>query len=387
MVRKEYVASMRNKYLACKHGFGRSRLLDEIIRASGYNRKYAIRLMQPGNEIAKQPKRRAPKPDRYHECLPAIMLAWEALDFCCAERLHPRLCAVAQDLARFGEIYLDDNILAKLAQISRATLARRLARLPKPYARPKLVNHFDNAMLAARLEVPIDHYDSEESRPGALEVDLLEHNGGDSSGFFGYTLCVTDVVSGWTLHRALLGKSQRAVFDALTYLLRQWPHKPWAIHSDNGYEFINALLCQYAKQNGLAFSRSRPYRKNDNAHVEQRNGSLRKLIGYDRFDTQQQVDWLNRIYDLLDPYANLVLPSMKLVSKQRRGAILQRKYDTARTPLARLLQYPVLTPQAVATLQCHVAQINPLARCRQIHQLIQRSPGANPRTRAADNDT
>ena len=274
MVRREYVASMRKKYCACRHQSERTKLLDEIVRATGYNRKYSIRLMKPSNEIPRKPKPRAPKPDRYAECLPIIVLAWEALGFCCAERLHPRLCAMAKDLARFGEVYLIDDVLAKLGQISRATLARRLARQPRPNLNLKLVNHSDNAMLAARLEVPISQYASDESRPGALEIDLLEHNGGDCAGFYAHTLCVTDVVTGWTLHRAFMGKSQRAVFENLTHLLRQWPHQPWALHSDNGYEFINGFVNQYAKQNNLAFSRSRPYRKNDNAHVEQRNGSL-----------------------------------------------------------------------------------------------------------------
>ncbi len=386
MARREYVVHMRKEYLASKDRAERGALLDEIVRATDYNRKYAIRLMRSQPKPGQRRPRRA-KPDHYRECLPAIALAWEALDYCCAERLHPQLCEVVRSLARFGELYLDDAILAKLGRISRATLARRLSRLQRPYAAHKLVDHSGNPMLAARLEVPIDHYDSHENRPGALEVDLLEHNGGDCSGFFGYTLCVTDVVTGWTRHRTLLGKSQRAVFSALTWLLQQWPYPVWALHSDNGYEFVNALLHRYTRDNHLAFTRSRPYRKNDNAHVEQRNGSLRKLVGYDRFDTQSQVDWLNNIYELLDPYSNLALPSMKLIAKHRRGATVHRQYDAARTPLQRLIQHSVLTPEVEARLHAQASAINPLARSREIHRMLLKPPKPQTQNKAADDDS
>jgi transposase InsO family protein len=159
------------------------------------------------------------------------------------------------------------------------------------------------------------------------------------------------------------------------------------LHSDNGYEFVNALLHRYARDNHLAFTRSRPYRKNDNAHVEQRNGSLRKLIGYDRFDTQSQIDWLNSAYDLLDPYSNLLLPSMKLLSKQRRGATVHHEYDAARTPLERLIQHSVLTPQSAARLQSQALAINLLARCRKIHQTLLKPPKAQIQSKTADNDS
>ena len=384
MSRKQYISCMRKRYLAASSKSQRSRLLDEIVETAGYNRKYAIRLLRPSAE-AKRRKPRANSRDRYKDCMPAIALAWEALDYCCAERLHPNLPRIADDLARFGALYLDEQIREQLRSISRATLARRLSTMRKDH--PRLLGRRTRTAPGSSLNIPVERYCSYESRPGALEVDLLEHNGGSCSGFYAFTLCVTDVVSGWTQRRAILGKSQRAVFAALSSIIRNWPHTPWALHSDNGSEFINEFVATFARQNNLAFSRSRPYKKNDNAHVEQRNGFLRRLIGYDRYETQQQVDWLNRVYSLLDPYSNLILPSMKLVHKHRHGSHVHRTHDAAKTPLARLAESGALSQPVAERLQAMAHQINPLAYRRQLYALIDAQPSHKITARAADNDS
>jgi len=386
MTRKQYIACMRKRYLQTPTKSQRSRLLDEIVQTAGYNRKYAIRLLKPSAELEnRMPRAKGPK--RYTDCMPAIALAWEALDYCCAERLHPNLPRIADDLARFGALYLDDHIREQLRSISRATLARRLASMSQD--RPRLLGRRTRSSPGSALNIPAERYSSSETRPGALEIDLLEHNGGNCSGFYAYTLSVTDVVSGWTQRRAILGKSQRAVFAALSSILHDWPHPPWALHSDNGSEFINDLVARFAQHNNIAFSRSRPYNKNDNAHVEQRNGFLRRLIGYYRYDSQQQVDWLNQVYSLLDPYTNLILPSMKLVHKHKVGSHTHRTHDAARTPLLRLIEAGALTHPAATTLQAMAHQINPLLYRRQLYALIEAGASSNTKTtaRAADNDS
>ncbi|WP_459874571.1 DDE-type integrase/transposase/recombinase, partial [Calditerricola satsumensis] len=167
-----------------------------------------------------------------------------------------------------------------------------------------------------------------ESRPGALEIDLVEHNGGDSSGQFACTLSVTDMVTGYSRRQAILGKSQKAVFAALESILSQWPTAVHTLHSDNGSEFLNHHLLRFCKQKGIAFMRSRPYRKNDNPHVEQKNRQfVREIVGYARYDTQEAVEWLNAVYALLDPYANLFLPTRKVVEKSYEGKRIRKRFD------------------------------------------------------------
>lgn len=158
-------------------------------------------------------------------------------------------------------------------------------------------------------------------------------------------------------------------------ILDQWPFKPWGIHSDNGSEFLNNQLFRFCQSNHFEFTRSRPYKKNDNAHVEQKNRQyVREMVGYDRYDTQEEVDWLNEVYEHVDLYANLILPMRKVVAKERQGKKLKKRYDKARTPLQRLIELDVLTPEAKQQLRDIQAYINPLALHRKISNLIAIGP-------------
>ncbi|HEY8394731.1 MAG TPA: transposase [Thermaerobacter sp.] len=338
--RREYLAQMRQRYRAAPSRRERSQILDEVQRVCGYHRKYAIRVLNQAAPAPAGPRCRSRR-RLYDEALPAIALAWEALDFPCAERLHPVLLPTAERLAAHGELVLTDDIRRALSRISRATLARRLAEMPSPKPRRRLPRPKPGLL---RNEIPVGTYAWDEARPGALEVDLVEHNGGSTAGHYAYTLSVVDIVTGWSRRQAILGRGQRVVHAALTDLLADWPYPVWALHTDNGPEFANHLLLRYTQQHGLEFTRSRPYRKNDNAHVEQRNRQLvREMVGYARYDRPQQVEQLNRLYRCLDLYANVFLPTRKLVGKVRDGSRVRKTYDAARTPLQRVLERGLLT--------------------------------------------
>jgi len=204
-----------------------------------------------------------------------------------------------------------------------------------------------------------------------LEVDLVEHNGGSTAGHYAYTLSVVDIVTGWSRRQAILGRGQRVVHAALTDLLADWPYPVWALHTDNGPEFANHLLLRYTQQHGLEFTRSRPYRKNDNAHVEQRNRQLvREMVGYARYDRPQQVEQLNRLYRCLDLYANVFLPTRKLVGKVRDGSRVRKTYDAARTPLQRVLERGLLTRETQTQWTPLRDTLNPLDLHRQLESLI-----------------
>jgi hypothetical protein len=369
--RKEYMTAMRHRYAQATSRADKAALIDELVSVTGFHRKYAIQALH---------RAPAPGPVRRHrtlayvDALPAIALAWEALDYPCAERLHPVLLETVERLAAFREIHVDDAVRDQLTSISRATLARRLAKMPRVKVTRTLPRPSPGSI---KSQVPIDRYDWDENRPGAVETDLVEHNGGTSLGHFAYTVHLTDVVLGWSARRAVLGRGSRAVSQAISQMVAQWPVPIWGLHVDNGSEFINVNLVAYAREHHLHLTRSRPYRKNDNAHIEQKNRQfVREIVGYDRYDSPAQVEWLNAVYDALDPYVNLFVPMRKVVGKDRHGAHVRKTYDTARSPAARLLAIGTLDPDRADRLRDRIETLNPLALHRDLERLITAGPAA-----------
>lgn len=213
--------------------------------------------------------------------------------------------------------------------------------------------------------------------PGFLEIDLVAHCGDCSAGQFINTLCATDLTTGWTERVAVLGKGQVFVIAAIAQIQAQLPFALRGLHSDNGSEFLNTMLLGWCKERGVAFTRGRPYRKNDNAHVEQKNWTLvRKLIGYSRLETPEQLAWLNALYtDLLRPYNNCFQPVMKLLEKERRNGVLVKRYDVPQTPLRRVLAIVRPSPM-LGELQRIAQTVNPLALKRQIDRSLAAMPHA-----------
>jgi len=377
---REYVQLMRERYARAVGRAAKGVLLDELELVLGWHRKHAVRAM--ARAPRKAPRVRGGRPRQYLACMVAIERVWEALDYCCAERLQPQLQRVARDLVRFGELEASEEVLEALGCISRATLARRIAALPRPKPRRLPVAPHPQRLLKAA--VPIGRFAWDEARPGALEVDLVEHNGGSSSGHFVATLTVVDVVSGWSRRRAVLGKSQAVVHEALQGLVSEWPTLVWGLHSDNGSEFLSAHLVRFCKRHAIEYHRSRPYRKNDNAHVEQKNRQLvREVVGYARYDDHSDVRWLNGVYEPLDAYVNLVVPSQKLISKTREGSKVRKRYDVARTPFERLSELDAIEPGRQAELTALRRDLNPLALKREIDARLERRKSATAKLPAA----
>lgn len=363
---------MRIRYHKTHARQEKSTILDELQETLGYARKYAIAVMtsEPLNNRSSSKRTR---PLRYQAALPVIQVVWEALDYPCAERLHPVLPCTAKQLARHGEVTLTPEIILDLQQISRATLARRIVKWEKPGAKSIPADKRPSSHL--RSEIPVASFKWDEDKPGALEIDLVEHNGGSSQGHYAYTLSAVDVVTGYSRRLAVLGRGQTGIFIALKRILAEWPYAVWAIHSDNGSEFINQQLVRFTKEQRLSFTRSRPYKKNDNAHVEQKNRFLvRDIVGYERYDTQEDVTWLNTVYAWIDVYANACLPLRKVIEKKRNGSHVQKKYDIARTPLQRTLE----TNAVPLGNQQHWLQwaesLNPLQIHRQLATLLSQGP-------------
>lgn len=370
--RREYLNTMRQCYKNELSRAEKSKIIDEVVKLLAYHRKHAITVLnQP--QASLKPKHKRNRQLLYLDAMPVIEIVWEALDFPCAERLHPVMLETAELLARHDELCLTAEISEQLTQISPATLARRLKRWRSP---KKTVPQTKPGFKLKKM-VPIDTYRWDEQRPGALEIDLVEHNGGSCLGHFAYTLNVVDIVTGYSRRRAMLGKGQKVVFTELENILHTWPFKPWGLHSDSGGEFLNNHLIRFCNNKEFYFSRSKPYRKNDNAHVEQKNRQfVREIVGYERYDSLEELNWLNEVYALLDPYVNLFLPMRKVVFKERHGAKVIKRYDIAKTPFKRLIDKEVITDETKTSFLTQYQSLNPLAIHRQIEMLLARGPVA-----------
>jgi hypothetical protein len=223
-------------------------------------------------------------------------------------------------------------------------------------------------------QIPIRTFaEWDEQQPGFGEIDLVGHDGGVGAGDYCQTLDFTDVATTWTETVAVRNKAQARVFEALQKVRKQLPFPLLGLDSDNGSEFINDQLLRYCRQEQITFTRSRPYRKNDNCFVEQKNYSIvRRAVGYARYDTDEQGAILNELYSYLRLYTNFFQPTMKLKSKQRIGSSVKKCYDQALTPYQRVLQSTKVSKAKKQLLRTRYETLNPAALKRKIERLQQR---------------
>jgi hypothetical protein len=266
---------------------------------------------------------------------------------------------------------MDAEIEAQLCQISPSTIDRLL----RPYRRLGGRHPFTTTKPGSLLKraIPIRTFtDWQEGRPGFLEVDLVAHCGESTEGFYLTTLCTVDVASGWSECMGVWGKGQERVGGAVHRVRQRLPFPLLGLDSDNGSEFINQHLYNYCRREGITFTRSRSYKKNDSCHVEQKNWSVvRRLIGYDRYNSRAALEALNRIYDLTHLYVNFFQPVMKLVDKTRHGAKVHKVYDTAQTPYQRLLKAGLLTEAKRQELAATYHHLNPATLLKQINENLE----------------
>jgi hypothetical protein len=340
---EEYTAAVRGRYLkAMKKEKGR--ILDEFVQVSGYHRKAAIRLLHR-NGSPERGRRRGRQRCYGSEVVDVLHQIWEASDRLCSKRLKPFLGELARVMRQHGQLHFNAAVEAQLCQMSPATIDRLLRPCRRLGGRHRFSTTKPGSLLKS--SIPIRTFaDWQEAGPGFLEVDLVAHCGESTEGFYLNTLCAVDVATGWSECIGVWGKGQHRVGAAVHQLRQRLPFTMLGLDSDNGSEFINHHLYTYCRREGITFTRSRSYKKNDSCHVEQKNWSVvRRLVGYDRYRSQAALEALNRVYGLLRLYTNFFQPTMKLVSKTRHGARVHKVYDTAKTPYQRLLESGLL-PQA-----------------------------------------
>jgi len=344
-------------------------MLDEFTSATGYHRKYAIRVLKNQRQVQNHlnGKTRTYKTIYCGEMVQALEQIWEIYGRICSKRLQPFLPEAIKVLERCQEIELSQSTKALLLKISSASIDRCL----RPIRRksPQGLSTTKPGSLLKKSIAVRTFTAWDEEQPGFMEIDLVAHAGSTAEGQFLCTLTCTDICTGWTEVTALPHRSQQAVSEAIHRMRQRLPFPLLGIDSDNGSEFINDLLYRYCLDAKITFTRSRPYQKNDQAHVEQKNWSVvRHTVGYDRWETEQELALLECIYDDLRFYINFFQPSFKLIAKERIGNQTRKRYDPARTPYQRVLERKDISLQAKARLMNLYIQLNPAQLRRQIDQ-------------------
>ena len=348
----------------------RAHILDEFCQVCGYNRKYAIRLLS-GPALQKtntHPKTR--RPTYGANMIAALTAIWEAAGYPCSARFKALLPLWLPWAVK--RLALSAQTQKQLLSISPATIDRRLK--PKKRQLKKRLYGRTKPGTLLKHHIPIKTDSWNVHTPGFTETDLVSHSGNSASGEFIHSLNVTDIHSTWVESRAVMGKSQIGVLDAMKDIQQALPFKLLGIDSDNGSEFINYHLKTFCEQNQIQFTRGRPYKKDDNAHIEQKNWThVRKIFGYERYDSKQALEAMNDLYrNELRILQNLFLPSMKLLEKTRVGSKLKRRYDKPHTPLDRLLNCPQPDPLKIQALKNLRDTIDPFALAKRIEQKLER---------------
>jgi hypothetical protein len=311
--KRKYLRTMHRRYVVAGRK-ERGRLLDEMEAVTGLHRKVLIRLMK--GPLTRKPRCKQRGRTYGHKVDDALRVISESVDHVCAERLTPNLVWLAEHLALHGELETTPELLAWLGQISIPTVRRHLALINQD--QPRLPRKGPERANQVRRDVPMGRIPWDETRPGHFEVDLVHHCGLTASGEYVHTLQWLDVATGWSERVAILGRSYLVMAAAYRYILARLPFPVCEFHPDNGSEFFNQLLMRFLHEYlpDVHLSRSRPYHKNDNRNVEQKNSTLvRALVGDDRLDTVAQTILLNQLYDKTWLYYNLFQPVMHLTHK------------------------------------------------------------------------
>ena len=365
--KQELAQALQSRYLKADRRL-KTQMLDEFVASTGYHRKYAIRVLTRGR-VKKTSKRRGRRPIYQGEVVIALEAIWEICGRICSKRLKPFLPEMVKVLERHAELQLQPEVKAQLLQMSRSTIDRCLhsARFEK---RKGLSTTKPGSLL--KRQIPVRTFaDWDDARLGFLAVDLVAHCGDSMAGQFLNTLSCTDVSTGWTECLAVLYRSQEQVFAAIQELRQRLPFPLLGLDSDNGNEFINHLLVDYCRKEEITFTRSRPYKKNDQAHVEQKNWSVvRRTVGYDRWESEREYQLLQSIYAELRLYVNFFQPVLKLVQKQRVGDKTHKHYDQAQTPYQRVCAVAEGPLEIKASLAKQYVELNPAQLRRSIDKKV-----------------
>jgi len=377
--RAELLHAVRNRY---RDGTREEkiRILSEFVAVTGYHRKHGIRILN-GTDDPVHPAERRGRPRLYDEAArQALVVLWEASDRVCGRRLKPLLAVLIPAMERHNHLKLDPVLRAQLLKMGSATIDRLLGPTRK-VAQPKRPRR---AVPLVRSCIPVRTFaDWKDPAPGSMEMDAVFHCGGNGAGSFVRTLVLTDIPSGWTECAPLVVLEPALVVATVERIRLTLPFPLRALDTDNGGEFVNESLVQYCADHSIELTRCRPYLKNDQAWVEQKNGSVvRRNVGYRRIEGLAAAQALARLYAALRLFINFFQPSFKLASKTRMGALIARRYHTPQTPAARLLASDAIPDAIKARLRDVAETLDPLRLLDEIramqHHLAMLADGEHP---------
>ena len=368
--RWDYLKAIYSRYKKVSKPL-RARILDEFCQVCGYNRKYAIRLLNgPAPQKPEVTKAKGRRPTYGAKVILSLTTIWEAAGYPCSARLKALLPLWLPWAIK--RLAITAQVQNQLLSISPATIDRRLKAKKRQLKKRLYGRTKPGTLLKHHIPIKTDSWDVK--TPGFTETDLVSHCGNSEKGEFIHSLNVTDIHTTWVETRAVMGKGQAGVLDAMKQIEQALPFKLLGIDSDNGSEFINYHLKAFCDQKQIQFTRGRPYKKDDNAHIEQKNWThVRKILGYLRYDSPQALDAINDLYHHeLRVLQNLFLPSMKLSEKVRAGSKLRRRYDKPLTPFEPLLACPQADPAKLQELKKLRKGTDPFALAKTIEQKLER---------------
>lgn len=347
--------------------------MDEAEKRTKLNRKYLMDKLKPKSNLDKRKTGRKKKKEVYDNSVkPALVEMWKIFDCACGQRLETSLENETDRLRELGEISCSDIVAEKLKRMSSATIDRKLKHTKQIELAKKKYGKKHPLLYQ---QIPVKVFEEQDRNVlGNMQIDLVEHCGSSAAGQFVNTLDATDIASGWTEQMAVMGKGQEPVKDGVNDCRTRCSFSWLGIHSDSGMEFINDHLYKYSIAEGLDFSRSRPYKKNDNCLVEQKNNThVRRFVGHLRYDTFEERDLLNDLYQKeMRLYKNFFQPQIKLILKERVAGRIHRKYDKAKTPYRRLLESPELSEKKKQELRNIYQSLNPAQLKRTIDKKLDR---------------
>jgi hypothetical protein len=367
--RKELLFHILKRYKRASW-INKSQILDELVATTGYRRKYAIHLLNlKDKQVPTNKSKRKPNTKKYNEdAKQALITIWCAANCICSKRLVPFIPELLAALERFGHISLPLDVRNLLLKISPATVDRLLETTRKE-SRKGLSTTCSGSLLKKQIKIRT-FADWNDVIPGFMEGDLVAHCGDRTDGAFLNSLVITDIASTWTEFFPLLKKGAAEVINALKVAQQVLPFPLLGLDTDNGTEFINYALLEFCKAQEVTFTRSRPYKKNDQAHVEEKNGSIiRKLVGYDRYEGLDAYAALSKLYGVLRLYVNFFQPSLKLISKTRIGAKVTKKYDKAKTPYQRLMSSSNIIEEIKIKLKKQFEELDPVELLKNLEEL------------------
>ncbi|HEX9020862.1 MAG TPA: integrase [Nitrospirota bacterium] len=359
--KREYLAAIVKRYRASSRTL-KTLILNEFCSACGYHRKHALRLLRTFRRFTqKPPAKRGRKPSYDPELLLVpLKRIWKAANLPCSKRLKAMIPLwLPGYIKTYGPI--SRKTAAALLRISPSSMDRLLKPVRAEYAKSGRATTKPGTLL--RKHIPIKTSQWDESRPGFLEADTVAHCGSSTEGQYANTIDCVDIATGWTEQRAVWGKNYQDVIDQIKDIERSLPFPIRGFDADNGAEFLNHHLLRYLtdRKQPIQFTRSRAYKKDDNAHVEQKNWThVRQWLGYDRLDSAKLVPLMNALYTTeWRLFLNFFCPSVKLIEKKRVASKTVKRYDKPKTPYQRVLESPEISKETKDQLKEQYKTLNP----------------------------